>query len=364
MTTIGDYAFYQCSDLASVTIPANVKSIGYAAFSRCESLNSVTIEDTENATVIGNSAFENCTNLTKLTIGNGVKTIGQSAFSNCSSLTSVVIPESVTSIGQSAFYGCSSLTSIAIPNNVKSIETSTFQKCSSLASVSFGNRVKTIGDYAFYGCKAINTMTCYNMNTPSTGYESFNGVAGSTIVYVPADSYEDYSNHDVWGKFDVRKIGAESAETDEVQVTPTETTADITWPAVPEAVIYELVISDLNGNILCTLVFNSLGQLISIDFAAPDRNNAPDDVQTEGFKYTITGLSSNTGYQYTIIAKDADDKEIDTMTGSFKTPGTATNVEETDSTRNTLVRKIMRNGAVYILTSDGRLFDLQGVEIK
>ncbi len=193
--------------------------------------------------------------------------------------------------------------------------------------------------------------------------DSFGGLTKSTIVYVPADSYEDYSNHDFWGQFDVRKIGAESAETDDVQVTPTETAAEITWPSVPDAVIYELVISDLNGNIICTLTFNAMGQLTSIEFAAPARNNAPDGVQKEGFTYTVTGLSSGTGYQYTITAKGEDSTVLDTSTGNFKTPGTATDVEETDGNGNSQVRKVMRNGRMYI-RGNGKTYNAQGQRIE
>nr|MCR4665243.1 leucine-rich repeat domain-containing protein [Paludibacteraceae bacterium] len=271
---------------------------------------------------------------------------------------------SVTSIGQEAFTNCTSLTAIDIPNSVRSIEASTFNYCTALTKVTIGNKVKSIGDYAFYNCAAIQTITCHSMTTPSTGYNTFNGLAASTIVYVPADCFDDYANHEIWGQFDVRKIGSESAETDEVQVTPSPTAVDITWPAVPEAVVYELVISDTDGNIICTLTFNGKGQLLSIDFTAPDRNNAPDGMQAEGFRYTVTGLSSDTGYKFTITAKDADSNVLGTKDGSFKTPGTATDNKETDGIRDTRVRKVMRNGRMYILTPEGGQYDIQGAEVR
>ena len=57
-------------------------------------------------TSIGDWASYNCTSLTSVTIGNGVTTIGGAAFYKCNSLTSVTIPDSVTKIGHNAFQNC------------------------------------------------------------------------------------------------------------------------------------------------------------------------------------------------------------------------------------------------------------------
>ena len=101
---------------------------------------------------IGNYAFYGCTRLTSITIPESVTSIGNSAFYDCSSLTSITIPESVTSIGNYAFYRCSSLTSITIPNNVTSIGNYAFAYCTSLTSVTIPNSVTSIGEWAFRGC--------------------------------------------------------------------------------------------------------------------------------------------------------------------------------------------------------------------
>ena len=84
VTSIGEYAFYNCSSLTSVVIPNSVKSIGEYAFSGCDSLINVEIS-------------------------NSVTSIGEYVFYNCYSLTNIEIPSSVTSIGQKAFYHCDSL---------------------------------------------------------------------------------------------------------------------------------------------------------------------------------------------------------------------------------------------------------------
>ncbi len=76
---------------------------------------------TYSVTSIGDYAFWDCSDLTSVTIPNSVTSIGNWAFSYCSGLTSVTIPNSVTSIGRGAFLLCSGLTSVTLPNSVTSI---------------------------------------------------------------------------------------------------------------------------------------------------------------------------------------------------------------------------------------------------
>jgi len=100
------------NDVKSVLIDNNVTSIGNYAFRNCTSLTSVEIPN--SVTSIGASAFYGCSSLVSVTIPNSVTSIGNRAFRNCSGLTSMTIPSSVTSIGEDAFLGCSGLTYIII----------------------------------------------------------------------------------------------------------------------------------------------------------------------------------------------------------------------------------------------------------
>ena len=179
VTSIGSSAFQLCSRLTSITIPNSVTSIGDYAFSGCYGLTSVTIPN--SVTSIGKSAFGGCKGLTSVTIPNSVTSIGYEAFHNCSGLTSVTISNSVTSIGGSAFSGCYKLTSVTIPNSVTSIGFEAFQYCSGLTSVTIGSGVMSIGIRAFSGCSGLTSITIPNSVT-SIGYSAFDGVDIPTII--------------------------------------------------------------------------------------------------------------------------------------------------------------------------------------
>ena len=116
VTTIGDYAFYKCISLTSITIPDSVTSIGEYAFDGCTSLTSITLSD--SLTTIGKYAFSGCSSLASVTLSDSLITIGYGAFCGCSSLTSITLPDSLTSIDEGAFYGCSGLTSITLPDSL------------------------------------------------------------------------------------------------------------------------------------------------------------------------------------------------------------------------------------------------------
>ena len=132
VTSIGSYAFRNCSSLTSIEIPSSVTSIGERAFYGCSSLTSISFGNNSQLTSIDNFAFSGCSSLTSIEIPSSVTSIDNFAFYGCSGLTSIEIPSSVTSIGSSAFYGCSGLTSIKIPSSVTSIGSNAFGGCSGL----------------------------------------------------------------------------------------------------------------------------------------------------------------------------------------------------------------------------------------
>ena len=181
VTSIGWYAFEDCSGLTSFTLPSSVTSIGYRAFYGCSGLTSLTIPS--SVTLIDESAFAGCCGLTSLTILPGVTSIGYGAFDGCSGLTSLTLPSSVTSIGYKAFAYCSGLTSLTLPSSVTSIGDEAFVYCSGLTSLTIPSSVTSIGDEAFAYCSGLTSLTLPSSVT-SIGESAFKGCSGLTSIYV------------------------------------------------------------------------------------------------------------------------------------------------------------------------------------
>ena len=182
VTSIGEWAFWGCTGLTSITIPNSVTSIGECAFSGCTGLTSITIPN--SVTSIGDRAFSGCTGLTSITIPNSVTSIGEWALSGCTGLTSITIPNSVTSIGNYAFSDCPGLTSITIPNSVTSIGDCTFWRCTGLTSITIPNSLTYIGQSAFRECSGLTSVTIPNSVT-SIGRYAFSGCTGLTSITIP-----------------------------------------------------------------------------------------------------------------------------------------------------------------------------------
>lgn len=196
ITSIGDYAFYQCKNITSVIIPNKVKSIGI-------------------------HAFRECTNLSSVIIGRQVESIGTSAFNGCTLLSAIMIPASVIDIGSGAFrntawyseqpkgivYINSVLydykgtvprdTALVVKAGTVSISPSALAY-NRILSVTIPNSVTAIGSYAFYS--KLTTLRLES-TTPPTMEKQNSSIYTQATLYVPCGAVDTYASAESYQKF-------------------------------------------------------------------------------------------------------------------------------------------------------------------
>jgi hypothetical protein len=155
-TSIAGYAFWQPTNLATVTIGAGVRSIGYGAFAYAGKLTELVLPG--SVATVGNYAFYRATNLGRVDFGAGLTNIGLAAFSDCPQLAEAVIPEGVVTIGNFAFNFGTGLTNLVLPGTLTNIGRVAFQKCLQLRSVVIPDSVHTIGEEAFARCAMLTNL--------------------------------------------------------------------------------------------------------------------------------------------------------------------------------------------------------------
>ncbi len=222
---IGTYAFDGFTGLENISsktvlIPSTVTSIGAYAFRNCSSVSSIEVPDF--VTIIGDWAFQNCSNSSKLTLGTGLKNIESGAFYNCSKLPNLIVPEGVTKIGDCAFQYCNALTEVYLPSTLSNITNSTssgyapFYECRNITKITVpqyvidGNRsassiftyskgnikqvdfsgtIKYIGSYAFDGFTGLENISSKTVLIPSTvtsiGAYAFRNCSSVSSIEVP-----------------------------------------------------------------------------------------------------------------------------------------------------------------------------------
>ena len=211
VTPIGSGTFWGCSGLEKIVVEA-----GNPDYDSREDCNAIIRTSTNelvigcknthipnSVTSIGDYAFRDCSGLTELTIPNSVTSIGNKAFRNCSGLTELTIPNSVTSISDEAFYQCSGLTELTIPSSVTSIGDDAFYGCRGLTELTIPSSVTSIGNGAFYGCSGLTEVTSLSTTPPAISSSTFDRytMMRTATLHVLAGCKEAYAQEWYWRDF-------------------------------------------------------------------------------------------------------------------------------------------------------------------
>ena len=192
VTSIGNFAFFGCRHMESVSFPETLQSIGTRAFFYCSRLRSVELPD--GLTALGENPFAHCSVLEYISVGSGnsvlsvcdgallsfsdarmiwcpngsaltdfavpegIRTIDDYAFAFCRSLYMVELPESLVSIGARAFDGCSALCALKLPASLREIGNQAFADCTGLRSLTIPEGVAALGPYTFARCSGLSSV--------------------------------------------------------------------------------------------------------------------------------------------------------------------------------------------------------------
>ena len=219
VTELNEYCFYACESMKSITIPQSVTRIADGVFVACEKLTDIYYGGTDaswkhitsrNAGLGGNVTIHSTgvftgkcgDNLTWTIDNNEVLTISGTGripdYNDPSSggnntapwygyayqIKKVVLGSGVQNIGNNAFAGCYGMTDITIPDGVTSIGDSAFDWCSALTEISIPGTVSSIGDSAFYGCSALTEISIPG-TVSSIGDSVFSGCSALTEISIP-----------------------------------------------------------------------------------------------------------------------------------------------------------------------------------
>ena len=222
LTSVEEDAFFKCTNLTSVIVPKNVKTIEYQAFLSCKYLSVVL---PEGLTKIGVFAFGNCSYMKKIKLPESLERIERSAFADCFTLNALYIPKNVNYINfhNGALTGLSGLLSIVVdPENTTYdsrngcnaiIVTATnelktgcrntiipegvtslfgFVGQYSMTSIEIPASVKSIIANAFLRCRNLTSVVSHIENPVAFGENAFGSISADCVLTVPYGTRQAY----------------------------------------------------------------------------------------------------------------------------------------------------------------------------
>lgn len=183
ITSVYDYAFYNCQNLEDIEFSNNIISIGERAFDDTKWLKT----NNNDFIVIGHVLYKYSGKYkldSKITLSDGIVSIAPYAFENNVSITEVVFPSSLKVIGKGAFENCINLVKIELPRQITRIEDETFKNCSRLKKVLFEKKLVEIGKKAFENCVMLSEFDFYNVEVIEDC--AFSGCEKLNKIYLPS----------------------------------------------------------------------------------------------------------------------------------------------------------------------------------
>lgn len=184
VVTIGECAFYACTNLMDFRVGEDLTHIGKNAFVHCSILRNVYVKDSQ-LKVIEGGAFYNCTRLTSMDLPDTVETIGSLAFTKTGfkasidgiiyvdnwvvgtksqMINNIGIKDGITGIADYAFFNCQVIQMVEFPSSLEKIGRGSFLLCNIIFIEQFPENLRVIDDYAFYGCESGNYGIDNNLN--------------------------------------------------------------------------------------------------------------------------------------------------------------------------------------------------------
>ena len=172
------------TSIKKVIIPQNITTIGSNYLRECTNLRTVKFLQNSQLTSLGNYAFAQDTNLLKIYLPNKLTNIGEGAFQECTKLQKIVLPKTISTIQQYAFYNCTNLQSLKLNHTtIMELPYSLFMYCSNLKTVFLPKTLTAIGERVFYQCTSLEkiiymgTIEDWNkISITSNGNTYLNGV--------------------------------------------------------------------------------------------------------------------------------------------------------------------------------------------
>ena len=248
--SLGNNCFKQCHNLISVKLPDNITSLGDYTFSICSKLSLIKLPDT--LTSLGEYCFSGCDNLATLILPNSITTLGQGCFSGCNNLKKITLPTNITGLPSFCFSDCKKLSEITLHEGIMSLGRSCFKGCSSLTSIKLPKSINKIGEEYFNGsfedCSNLQEVTCQwdNLDGIDVSSHTFDNIFSEAKLYIPKGTTAMYKAKEPWNNF--KYIIEENDVTEDAEKcqTPTISYSDkkLTFTSPTEDAKYHYTITD------------------------------------------------------------------------------------------------------------------------